>query len=80
MANSAFLKSLTKGQILHSIVEEKQSGADVLCNFNGNLLRIANRSGQPMEKGQSVRVQVKCADPLEFQIFDPNTIKFERVI
>lgn len=80
MASNAFLKSLTKGQILHSVVEEKQSGGDVLCNFQGNLLRIANHTGQPMEKGQTVRVQVKCADPLEFQIFDPNIIKFERVI
>ncbi|WP_413559880.1 hypothetical protein [Bdellovibrio sp. HCB209] len=80
MATQAFLKSLTKGQILHSVVEEKQSGVDVLCNFQGSLLRIVNHTGQPMEKGQSVRLQVKCTDPLEFQIFDPNLIKFERVI
>ncbi|WP_413586356.1 hypothetical protein [Bdellovibrio sp. HCB274] len=80
MASEAFLKTLTKGQILHAIVEEKQSGRDVLCSFNGYLLRIANHSGQPMDKGQTVRVQIRCTDPLEFQIFDPNTIKFERVI
>ncbi|MBO9666952.1 MAG: hypothetical protein J7501_09080 [Bdellovibrio sp.] len=80
MANQKFLNGLIKGQILHSIVEEKQSGAEVLCNFHGHLLRITNQSGQAMEKGQVVRLQVKSTQPLEFQVFDVNSVKFERVI
>ena len=80
MASQDFLKSLIKGQILHSTVEEKQSDLGILCNFNGQLLRISNYTGKAFEKGQAVRLQVKSTDPLEFQIFESQSPKFQRVV
>lgn len=80
MASRAFLRSLEKGQILRAIVEEAASSTEALCNFQGELLLVANHTGQGFKKGDPIRLQVKSIDPLQFHIFDSRNLKFERVV
>ncbi|WP_415062196.1 hypothetical protein [Bdellovibrio sp.] len=80
MASGAFLKSLQKGQILHAVVEEVTSSTEALCNFHGELLLISNHTGQTLKRNDPIRLQVKQVDPLQFQVFDPRNLKFERVV
>lgn len=80
MASKAFLTSLKKGQILHATVEDVSSLTGILLNFQGDLLRISNLTGQIISKGQGVRLQVMNLDPLQFQVFDASSAKFQRVV
>lgn len=78
MASRAFLKSLKKGQILPAIIEEIQS-AQILCNFEGELLLVGNHTGKSFRKGEPISLQVIHIDPLQFQIFSGSG-SFQRVI
>lgn len=80
MATKAFLNSLEKGQILRAMVEDVTSNTELLCNFQGELLLIANHTGIKFKKGDPIRLQVKSVDPLRFQIFGLRNLRFERVI
>ena len=80
MGRRDFLRSLKRGQIVQATVEELLPGAQVICSFYGELLRINNHTGTAMVEGQTIRLQVKGTQPLEFQVFDPRTPKFERVV
>ncbi len=80
MLNKNFVRSLEKGQILSAQVVEVLSSREVICSFYGNLLRIANHATQSLQVDQIVQLQVKSTDPLEFQIFHNQALKFERVI
>lgn len=80
MASRAFLSSLKKGQILHAVVEDISSTTGVLLNFQGDLLRISNLTGQMISKGQSIRLQVRNLSPLEFQVFDTQNNRFLRTV
>ncbi|MEK2644255.1 hypothetical protein [Bdellovibrio sp. BCCA] len=74
------MKSLEKGQILLAVVEEAASPSEALCNFQGELLLVANHTGHLFKKGDPIRLQVKSVNPLQFHIFDPRNLKFERVV
>lgn len=74
------MHSLEKGRILTAVVEDISSTTGILLNFNGDLLRISNLTGQQIEKGQTLKLQVKSTAPLEFQIFDVRSPKFFRSI
>ncbi len=78
MASRAFLKSLEKGQILRATVEEVQS-AQLLCNFQGELLLVGNHTGKSFKKEDPISLQVLRTDPLQFQIFSDSK-QFQRVI
>ncbi|MNJ92669.1 hypothetical protein D3C87_103430 [compost metagenome] len=80
MANRRFLKSLEKGQVVQAVVDEVLSVTESICAFQGDLLRIHNRTGMVLQKGQAIRLQVRSTSPLEFQIFDSQALKFERVV
>ena len=80
MASAAFLRSLKKGQILNARVEDITPAEGLLCNFEGQLLRISNHSGLGIVKGQAIKLQVTQTDPLSFQIFDPNSVRFSRTV
>ena len=80
MAGKQFFKKLEKGQIHYATVEEVLSPTEAICNFYGDLLRIANHTGLEMHHGSQVRLQIKNLEPLEFQVFDPRSLKFERVV
>lgn len=80
MASRAFLNSLKKDQILHAKVEEISSVTGILLNFQGDLLRISNLTGQIISKGQSIRLQVISLQPLQFQVFDSHSSRFQRVV
>lgn len=80
MAGKEFFKNLEKGQICFATVEEILSPTEAICNFGGDLLRIANHTGLEMNTGSEVRLQIKNLEPLEFQVFDPRSLKFERVV
>ncbi|XGC81397.1 hypothetical protein ACES2L_02720 [Bdellovibrio bacteriovorus] len=72
------MKSLKKGQILKAKVEEVTSPTSALCNFQGELLLIANHTGKPLQVNDPITLQVVSVNPLQFEIF--NSRKFERVI
>lgn len=80
MARQEFFKQLEKGQILYAQIEEVISFKEAICNFRGELLRIANHTAVEMKVGESIRLQVKCVEPLEFQVFDARSLRFERVV
>ncbi|MDG0816930.1 hypothetical protein [Bdellovibrio svalbardensis] len=80
MASKAFLTSLKKGQILHAQVEDISSVTGILLNFQGDLLRISNLTGQMISKGQSIRLQVMSLEPLQFQVFNSHSTRFQRVV
>lgn len=80
MASSSFLKSLERGQILTAVVEEVSSQTELLCNFQGELLLIFNRTGSPVKKGDPIRLQVQSVNPLRFEVFSSSSHKFQRVV
>lgn len=75
-----FLSSLEKGQILRATVDDVLSPTQLICAFEGELLRINNHTGKALRKGDTIRLQVKNTQPLEFHIFDGRSLKFERVV
>lgn len=80
MASQSFLRALKKGQILHANVEEVTSSTEVLCNFQGELLLIFNHTGRLIKRNDPITLQVTNLSPLQFQIFDPGSKKFQRVV
>lgn len=80
MARPEFFKKLEKGQIHIARIEEVLSPSEAICNFRGDLLRIANHTDIVMRPGDEIRLQVKTLEPLEFQAFDTRSLKFERVV
>lgn len=80
MARREFFKQLEKGQIHTATVEEVLSPTEAICNFHGDLLRIANHTGLSLRPGGDIRLQIKNLEPLEFQVFDSRSLKFERVV
>lgn len=78
MASRTFLKSLQKGQILQAQVEEVQA-AQLLCNFEGELLLVGNHTGRLFQRHEPISLQVLQTDPLRFQIFSKNR-SFQRVV
>ncbi len=79
MARPEFFKTLEKNQILSAVIEEILSSSEVICNFHGELVRISNKTTLDIKIGELVRLQVKTIEPLEFQVFDARSIKFERI-
>lgn len=80
MASRSFVKSLEKDQILRARVEEVSSSTELLCNFHGELLLIFNSTGQVFKVGDAISLQVMSVSPLRFQIFNPASAKFQRVV
>lgn len=79
MARNDFFKKLEKGQILSARIEEVISSTEAICDFQGDLLRVANHTGADLRKGEAIRLQIKNVEPLEFQTFDPKNLKFDRL-
>lgn len=80
MASPAFLKSLSRDQILKATVEDVTSTTELLCNFKGELLLIFNHTGLSFRKGDPIRLQIRSLRPLQFQIFNPGQQQFNRVV
>ncbi len=80
MASQSFIKSLKKGLILKAVVEEVTSPTSALCNFQGELLLISNHTGQRLKVGDPIALQVRSVNPLQFQVFDSKSSRFERVV
>ena len=74
-----FLNQLEKGQILIATIDEVLSATEMICAIQGQLLRIQNRSGQLLRKGEPIRLQVINLQPLQFQVFDEKGPSFRRV-
>jgi hypothetical protein len=80
MASKSFLNSLKKDQILNATVEEVTSPLEALVNFHGELLLISNNTGKELKKGDSIKLQVLSTIPLRFNVFNPQKLKFQRVV
>ena len=80
MASRAFLQSLEKNQILRARVEDVTSPTEALVDFHGELLLIANNTGQKLKPGDPITLQVQSINPLKFHIFNPLGVKFQRVV
>lgn len=80
MARAGFFKQMEKGQIHSATIEEIISVTEAICNFRGDLLRISNHTNIEMRIGDVIRLQVKNLEPLEFQVFDTKSLRFERVV
>lgn len=80
MASVSFIRSLKKGLILKAVVEEVTSATSALCNFQGELLLISNHTGQKLKVGDPISLQVLSVSPLQFQVFDSKTSRFQRVV
>ncbi len=80
MARTEFFKALEKGQIHAATIEEVLSFKEAICSFRGELLRVANHTAVDMKVGDVIRLQIKNLEPLEFQVFDTRSLRFERVV
>ena len=62
------LRSLRKGQEVWAVVEENLARDEVLINFNGDLVRVQNKTERIFRVGQRVLLQVRSVEPLKFSL------------
>lgn len=56
------------GDLVRAQVVEKHSDVELIVNFDGDLLRVVNDTGQYFHVGNIVSLQVKAIQPLSFAI------------
>jgi len=56
------------GQMVQAEVLEKMSSKEFIVNFQGDLVRVANQTGQKIQKGQTVNLIVRSLQPLSFSL------------
>lgn len=62
------LRSLRKDQTVWGVVEESIAQQEVIINFGGDLVRVANKTGRNFRMGQRVLLRIVALQPLEFKL------------
>lgn len=60
------IPGLSIGDCLDAEIIECVSETDLICSFQGDLLRVQNLSTTPMQPGQKITLQVLSIRPLKF--------------
>lgn len=56
------------GQILKASIEEVLSSKDFIVSFNGDLIRVSNKTGKPFKQGDRVELVVLSVRPISFKL------------
>lgn len=59
---------LKKGDVVQATVVEGISDYAFIVNFQGDLIRVTNRTPKPFNKGQELQLKVITVAPLSFQV------------
>ena len=62
------LRELRVGDTLEGRIIELLAGDELLINFDGDLLRVANETRKPFKLGARVTLIVRAIQPLKFQL------------
>lgn len=62
---------LKMNQLVWALVEELISD-DLIVNFQGDLIRVANQSGRRFRPGQRIQLKVVAIEPLGFKLLEPH--------
>lgn len=68
-----------RGQILTAKIEDVNRDGSYVCQFNGQLLRVENRTTKKYVVGAKIQLQVVQESPLIFALFEERK-NFERRI
>ncbi len=63
--------SLKTGQKVWATVEDVLVGEELIVNYHGDLLRVANQSQRRFRPGQRIQLNVTSTTPLQFQLLEP---------
>jgi hypothetical protein len=60
------------GDVVRGQVQETLGGGDLIVSFQGDLLRLDNRTGRQFWAGDWVFLRVAGANPLRFRLHEPS--------
>lgn len=63
--------SFAQGDVVEARVHEVLDDGDVIVSFQGDLLRLANRTGRSFREGDRVSLVVASGAPLAFKLWAP---------
>ncbi len=66
---------LRMGQKVWATVEEILDDKEILINFDGDLLRIANKSSRRFRTGQRIQLHVESTSPLHFRLVEAKRLQ-----
>lgn len=64
------LHGLRQGQKLWATVEEVLKTGELIVNFGGDLVRVANQTQRNLRHGQRIQVMVTAIKPLQFRLVE----------
>ena len=67
---------LRSGQKVWATVEEILDDQEILVNFDGDLLRVGNRSSRRFRAGQRIQLHVESVSPLQFRLVETKRLEF----
>lgn len=70
------ISSLSIGQKVWATVEELLEPNELIVNFDGDLLRVANRATRRFRPGQRIQLHVESTQPLNFKLVEPRRLTF----
>ena len=62
------INRLKPGEVVSAEVVETVSNGELIVNFNGDLIRVANESQRKFAPKQSLQLRVMTVSPLSFQL------------
>lgn len=68
-----FMRSLKKNQQVWGTVEENIALDELVINFQGDLVRVANHTGKKLRAGSRVLLSVEDLEPLKFRLLSPRS-------
>ncbi|HRO67426.1 MAG TPA: hypothetical protein PL182_07670 [Pseudobdellovibrionaceae bacterium] len=60
------IPTLKTGDRLQAEIIECLSATELICSFEGDLLRVQNLSATPLKPGQQIHLKVLSTNPLKF--------------
>ncbi len=67
---------LRMGQKVWATVEEVLDEKEVIVNFDGDLLRVGNKSSRRFRTGQRIQLHVESINPLQFRLVEAKRLEF----
>ena len=70
------ITTLKMGQKVWATVDEVLDLETLIVSFNGDLLRVANRSDRIFRVGQRIQLNVASLKPLKFRLVETRRLQF----
>ena len=70
------ISSLRMGQKVWATIEEVLDEKEILVNFDGDLLRVGNKSSRRFRTGQRIQLHVESLEPLHFRLVEAKRLEF----